>query len=86
MAETLSLKIGPKRYRKVTKPMARKLYEEGKSILMCACKLNPASEWGTYSIISNKDEVSFDRAVNAFTYYNCNSETGSYPHYYVKEE
>ena len=40
-------------------------------------------------VISYKEdggENQFDRTVNEFEYYNCNSEMGYYAHYFIKEQ
>ena len=88
MAETLSLKIGPKRYRKVTKPTAKKLFEKGEDILVCACKMNPSSLWRPFTVANKRNSwyCDFEKFINEFTFYNCNAETGRYPHFYVEEK
>lgn len=72
-------------YRKVTKPMAHKLYKEGRIIILVPCKCGVDSSLSCeISFQGSLDD--FDRTVNSFVYYNCNHETGRYVHYYLKEE
>lgn len=83
-------------YRRITKPTARKLFNMGTSIYMLPCKCRmtePESKefsWVYPAEInmfdSKEDERLFDAMVNAYMYYNCNSELGYYPHYYVSVE
>ena len=84
-------------YKKVTNPIARKMYNIGCDILLLPCKVNAFIVFDkNYRgfvqpvTISLKtcihDANKFDRSVNDFEYYNCNSEMGYYSHYYVSEE
>ena len=74
---------------RISKAMARKLYEEGVDILFIPCNLRPDSPWGlgiwnSADIWGNTE--TFDSLVNSFEIYNCcNTETGNYCAYYVKE-
>ena len=72
---------------KIDKKLARKFYNVGIAIKILPCKINPNSQWyggGWYdkSITYGRD---FDKLVNDYTYYNCNSETGRYCAYYFEE-
>lgn len=88
-------------YKRITKATARKLYNAGAVIRLTACNMSPVSIWGCYvdaqkesvttvskpsayitTVARNKE---FDTVITAFTYYNCNRETGLYPAYYIKE-
>lgn len=87
-------------YKRISKTAARKLYNAGKTIRICACNFSPVNIWGAYSDASPDKYTNvsndgfnttvarnkeFDTVVNAFTFYNCiNSETGKYPAFYVK--
>lgn len=67
------------------KGTARRLFREGQVIHLFPCKANPNSPWWTGGVqISRESGDTFDHLVNAFEYYNCNSETGYYTHYYVE--
>lgn len=69
-------------YVKITKPTARRLYNEGSKILLTPCHLRPIP-CGVY--VSNASGRDFDKLINEFEYYNCNNETGRYAAYYVWE-
>ena len=70
--------------KRVNKSVARKLFNLGKDIFMIPCKANPHSPWTGFAVINNSEGDVFDKIVNAYEYYNCNSEMGYYPHYYVE--
>lgn len=70
--------------KKINKATARKLWEQGKEFWMCACNMRP--ECG--NLIQpqyHKDFASFNVLYNNFCYYNCNSETGRYPAFYIDD-
>lgn len=78
--------IETKNYKRVNKKQAEKLYKQGKTFFMCACKVDPESLWGLLCEVKNNNEKSFDTFINNFSYYNCNtSELGKYPAYYIKK-
>ena len=49
------------------------------------CKANLNSYWisPTWVTVSSIEE--FERCVEAYTYYNCNSTLGTYPHFYIEK-
>ena len=67
---------------RVDKREARKLFNKGVNVFLWACKANIFSPWNAYCY-SNNTECEFDTFVNAFEYYNCNSQIGKYAKYYV---
>ena len=79
---------------KIKKPLARKMYYSGHTITVVPCKCNVTNKvakaklsmmcGGEIDTITLSN--SFDISVREFEYYNCNSETGYYAHYYVSEE
>lgn len=76
--------------KKVDKRTARKLYNEGQTIMLVPCKVNPKNMWGIGHYFSNKDgdgfETDFDKVVSYYSYYNCQyNELGKYCAYYVEE-
>ena len=83
-------------YKKVTKPTARKLFNSGTPVYLLPSKVNAFMVFdNNYKgfiqpvVISYKEdrgENQFDRTVNEFEYYNCNSEMGYYAHYFIKEQ
>ena len=65
-------------FTRVTKPLARSLFENGKEIRLCPVRLDPASPWGV--VIPMLKDENFEAQVNTFTIYICrNTETGRYP-------
>ena len=75
-----------KTMKKINKATARKLYNEGKEFWITACNMRP--EYGILIGSLSFEQmagVSFDAMVNSFSYYNCDSERGRYPAYYVEE-
>lgn len=79
-------------YKRVTKPIARKMFREGCSIMLLPCNSyidfnNPWVKPVTINIKDCKHEANkFDRTVNEYEYYNCNAELGYYAHYFVSIE
>ena len=81
-------------YKKVNKPTARKLYNNGITVYLLPCKVSEVALTSKNSWV-NPIEISlltcahsankFDRTVNEYEYYNCNAELGYYPHYFVLE-
>lgn len=82
-------------YKKVNKPTARKLYNNGITVYLLPCKVSEVALTSKNSWVSPV-EISlltcahsankFDRTVNEYEYYNCNAELGYYASYYVTEE
>ena len=72
---------------RVSKRTARSMYEENYTIELIPRLINPRGMWMQgYAINKLKEEGrDFDNIVNAYEYYNCNAETGSYVAYYVDE-
>jgi hypothetical protein len=68
---------------RVTKPIARRLFRQGKVIHLVPCKCG-LEDWNPVCINHESDEM-FDRLVREFTWSNCNAEVGYYPHYYIEE-
>ena len=82
--KSMSINLGGKLYKRVSKPMARKAYNNGKEILLCPCKLSPDGIWRVSVTVSNKSGETFDHSSNAYEYYNCNAEAGYYASFYIK--
>ena len=70
---------------RVDKRSARKLHDMHVPYAICACNLNPESPWGVASKIDDFS-YDFDLLVDMFAWYNCNSETGRYPSYFVARD
>lgn len=92
-------KISVGGFTRITRKEARKRYNAGEVVRMCAVKLSPVNMWAVLRIATRKPipplrgdgfntvvahSREFDTVVNAFIFYNCNAETGRYPAFYVK--
>lgn len=73
-------------YVRISKKRACKLFTQKHTIVIAPCNMRLFTEWGGWSVLQSDTEnnpVTFERCVNLFTYYNCNSELGKYPSFYV---
>ena len=85
-------------YKKVNRPTARKMYNEGITIHLIPCKVSANVLAGVphdfdwlrpieISLLSSLfDENRFDRDVKAFEYSKCCAGLGYYAHFLVREE
>lgn len=71
---------------KIRKPVARRLFAEGKQFWMTPCNMRKECGILINSVGNYYDGETFDTIYNAFCYYNCNSETGRYPAFYTDDE
>ncbi len=76
------------RYTRISKPAARKIYDNGGAVYVCPVKCSPVNEfWQTGTIIDNPaadPDRAFDKVINAFEFYNCGyNELGRYAAFYV---
>ena len=83
--------------KRINKKTARKIFNNGGTIRICANKINPTNEfYHLYDDIkkdyTNEDhfgccgiysKITFDDIINHFEYYNCNYETGYYTAFYI---
>ena len=80
----------PEGYAKISKTIARKLYNKGVTLILAPCNTFPKLSDTTFPKfwvrISNEYGGNFDAYVNQFEYFNCNSELGYYSSFYVKKE
>lgn len=78
-----------KELERVNKTQAAALYNAGFEVLFIPCNLNPENTFYRLGIWENKQlegqAETFEKLCNAFTYYNCNRETGLYIAFYVKK-
>ena len=71
---------------KITKGMARKLYNEGKEVMIIPNRARPTGILASWTTKPNDDpDADFDKLCNAIFYYNCSPETGMKLAYYAKE-
>ena len=68
---------------KVTKGMARKLYNDGEEIMIIPNRVRPDGVLASW--LRKENDVDFDKLCNAIHYYNCSPETGMTLVYYAKE-
>ena len=78
---------------RIKKPLARKMYYSGHTIIVVPCKCGVNSKVARIDMNYLLDSKCggamtnrFDRVISEFEYYNCNAETGYYSHYYVTEQ
>ncbi len=71
-------------FTRITKHAARKRHNEGLASYMLPCNMNPSNIW--MKPVYTPQGATFAEIVNAFEYYNCNTETGRYAAFYIKEE
>jgi hypothetical protein len=83
--------INGKRYEQVSKPTARKLFKQGRTIYLNACKMMPGNVWQSLCPVTiDRDRIEatpeeqFKHIVNNFEFYNCDSERGRYANYFIK--
>jgi len=70
---------------KITKGMARKLYNEGTEIMVIPNRIKVDSPLAGWLTKPQDNSVSFEQMCNAIHYYNCSPETGMTLVYYAKE-
>lgn len=85
---TLHHQYGGKEYnlKQVSRQAARKAYNEGCVVFLQSCNMSWGNVWQTPCPISrhNNDDTTFDNVVADYAYYNCDSERGRYPHYFIE--
>lgn len=71
--------------KKLTKAQVKKvLKNETVEVGLVPCKANLNSMWISPMWLTLASVEDFEKAINEYTYYNCNNVVGKYPHYYVK--
>lgn len=71
---------------RITKGMARKLYNDGKEVMIIPNRVRPTGILANWTTKPNDDpDADFDKLCNAIFYYNCSPETGMKLTYYAKE-
>lgn len=71
---------------KVTKALAKKMYDEGSEVMVIPSKIRPNSILANWTSKPQNDSTAdFEKLCNAVFYYNCSPETGMTLAYYVKE-
>lgn len=77
-------RIKTEHYTRISKAAARKAYAAGDTVYFCPVNWDPDSPWGLAWYPVNND-IPFGKLVTEYEYYNCNSETGRYAAFYIKE-
>lgn len=74
--------------KKVNKTQARKLFNKGVTLFLLPSKVGFNNCWiSPYRLNINEceNEKDFDKIVNAYSYYNCNTDLGKIISYYVED-
>ena len=73
--------------KRINKYKARKAYYNGLDVLFIPCRMNPLNRAFNLGIWENKNldgqYSDFTALYNAYSYYNCNNETGKYIAFYI---
>ena len=77
-----------KTWERITKKQARAAYNNGLTVLFCPVNMRPFTPWHLEIDVNKNFEgyngVTFEKAVNAFEFYNCiDNETGRYTAFYI---
>lgn len=79
-------------YKKININTARRLYNEGRKIIVKTSKMRiEPTIWTTPMELvkkereEEKNEIDFDRNINAYKFYNCNYKLGKTLQYYIIE-
>lgn len=70
---------------RINKAKARKLYNEGYTVLAIPHKMNPNNQFWGGGIVMDKrtlQQADFDKVCNEAVYYNCDNERGRYLAFY----
>lgn len=70
---------------KITKTLARKMYNNGEEIMIVPNKIHPNSMLASWIQKPEQEAGDFEKLCNAIHYYNCSPETGMSLVYYAKE-
>lgn len=87
---TFTYRVDGRAYVRISKRRARALYNAGHKLILAPVNMIPESAWCNTQCIGKNlkysDGGAFDTLVNAFEYYNCNTECGEYAAYYARLE
>ena len=70
---------------KVTKALARKMYNEGEEVMIIPNKVRPNGMLASWTRKPDNEDGDFEKLCNAIFYYNCSPETGMNLAFYAKE-
>lgn len=72
-----------KRFDRVSKAAARRAYENGVPVIFCPVKMHPFGMLGGAVMDITRTGETFQKVINAFEFYNCTPETGTYTAFYI---
>lgn len=72
-------------WKKVNKRIAEDRFCSYETVYLLPNKMRPDNIWCPPVGVNLESELTFDGAVNAFKFYNCNAECGTGVAYYLKE-
>jgi len=71
---------------KITKGLAKKMYDNGKEVMIIPNRLRPDSVLAFWTTKADAGDIEdFEKLCNAIFYYNCTPETGMKLAFYAKE-
>ena len=70
---------------KITRALAKKMYNNGEEIMVIPNRIRPNSMLASWTRKPENEDGDFDKLCNAVFYYNCSPETGMKLAYYAKE-
>lgn len=77
-------------FARVTKKQAEKFFLSGKTIRLTSSNLSPTNIWGAFVDINKKiaeeNDETLPKILNAFSYYNCNYQSGKYISFWIDKE
>ena len=78
------IKLETNEYIRVGKKDARKYYKSGFKVFVLPCNVGLNSSWISPTILPKSRD--FDNIMNEYMYYNCNSELGYYPSFFISRK
>ena len=76
-------KVNGMKLKRISKKAAKKAFNNYHPIFLATSKANLNSIWCYPMAITKNTDWDFDKVVNSFEYYNCNSEMGYYAAFYI---
>lgn len=70
---------------KITKALARKMFENGEEVMIIPNKVRPNGLLASWLRKPENEDGDFEKLCNAIFYYNCSPETGMKLAFYAKE-